>query len=159
MSIVPPSEETGTFKVEIRAPRHVEQFHDDIGLADANLLDVLALFEPFGVWRLDIDNGLTHWSEDMYRLHGLEPNPGPVDMMQVIRCYHPDDREHVIGCIEDAITRQSGFRFVLRIGTTDEVLRVVEALGRYRINPEGRPELFGTCRAVGQRVRSVTINA
>ena len=158
MSTVPPSEETGTFKVEIRSARRVAQSIEDIGLAAANLLDVLGLFEPFGVWRLDIENGLTYWSEDMYRLHGLEPKPGPVDMIRVIRSYHPDDREHVTGCIEDAITRQSGFRFVLRIGTMDEVTRVVEALGRYRTNPEGRAELFGTCRAVGQRVRSVAIN-
>ncbi|MFP1630792.1 PAS domain-containing protein [Zhengella sp. ZM62] len=158
MSTEPPSEETGAFKVEIRSARRAAQSPEAIGLAAANLLDVLALFEPFGVWRLDIENGLTYWSEDMYRLHGLEPKPGPVDMIQVIRCYHPDDREHVIGCIEDAITRQSGFRFVLRIGTADEVTGIVEALGRYRVNPEGRAELFGTCRAVGQRVRSVAIN-
>lgn len=158
MSLSPVSADSGSVNIEIRPPLRRRQSVEDIGLADANLLDVLTLFEPFGVWRLDIDKGLTYWTRDMFLLHDMEPEDGPVDMIHVIRSYHPDDREHIIGCIEDAVLHRSGFRFVLRIGTKDKVARVVEAMGRFRVNAEGRPELFGTCRALRQRVRSVSIN-
>lgn len=157
MSLTPVSADSGSVNIEIRSPLRRRQSLEDIGLENSSILDVLSAFEPFGVWRLDLETGLTLWTRDMFLLHDMVPRAGPVDMIHVIRCYHPDDREHIVACMEDANLHRSGFRFVLRIGTREKVIRTVEGTGLYRLGAEGRPELFGTCRELRQKVRSVAI--
>lgn len=151
--------ESGSFKVEISTLRSQSRAQGYLGIDNDELLDVLSQFEPFGLWRLDIDDGLTYWSDDAYLRHGMRPAEGPVDMVRAVRAYHPEDREHVMNCIEDAIRRRSGFRYVLRVSMAGAPVRVIEATGLYRLNEAGQPELIGTYRQVSKRVRSVEINS
>lgn len=160
MSIKKPNPHLDLLKVEIKPRRVNAQDLNDIGLVDANLLDILAQFEEYGVWRFDIDDGLFYFSKDAAVLHGMVPQHGPIDLTRAVAAYHADDRHHVMECLEDAIERKSGFRFVLRIdenGRCDPP-RIVETTGRYRLNRHGRPELYGTVRQVRTRVRSVSLN-
>lgn len=150
-----------SLKVEIKQPRANKQKMADVGLEGVELLDVLSQFEEFGIWRLDIDEGLVYFSEDASMLHGLAPAKGAVDLAAAVRAYHPEDRHHFMECLEDAITRKAGFRFILRIGdgSDGEHSEVLEVAGRYRTNPLGRPELFGTVRQLRMRVRTVSLDA
>ena len=161
MSSTDPIPSHDTLKVEIKQPRPRKQRMKDVGLEGAELLDVLSQFEEFGIWRLDIDDGLVYFSEDASILHGLDPVKGAVDLAAAVRAYHPEDRHHFMECLEDAITRKTGFRFILRIGDggNEDQPKILEVAGRFRTNKLGRPELFGTVRQVLMRVRSVSLNA
>ena len=128
-----------------------------IGLADASLLDPLSLFDPYGVWRLDLETGLTYWSRDVFIIHDLPYSDGPVDVMMAINAYHPDDRHLVSQCIEEAVEKKTGFRFVLRLGETSDKCKLVKSTGMYRLNAEGRPELFGTFSEFQPPIRSIAI--
>lgn len=137
-----------------KPPQELEK----IGLADVRLLDALSGFDPYGAWRLDIAAGLAYWSEDVFHIHGMPVETGkPVDLNAGINAYHPEDRQHVIACLEEAIKNRSGFRFVLRLKTTNGEIRLVKSTGRYRINAEGREELYGTFSVFQPAMRSVMI--
>ncbi|MGB7432376.1 MAG: PAS domain-containing protein [Ahrensia sp.] len=139
---------------EQKAPQDLAR----IGLDDIRLLDALAGFDPYGAWRLDIQKGLAYWSEDVFRIHEMPINVGePVDLTAAINAYHPDDRSHVIECIEEAAKKRSGFRFVLRLLGESGETRLVKSTGRFRINAKGEQELYGTFSLFQTAIRSVII--
>src|SRR5580693_3040690 len=43
------------------------------------------------------------WSDELYRIYGLTPQEGPVDMATVREMIHPDDRDHVFWVAEEAV--------------------------------------------------------
>lgn len=130
---------------------------DRIGLGDVRLLDALAGFDLYGAWRLDIEDGLAYWSEDVYHIHGLPVSDGAVDVMAAINAYHPDDRSFVTDCLEAAVRKKTGFRFILRLSSKNDEVRLVKSTGRYRVNADGREELFGTFSLFQTAIRSVVI--
>src|ERR1700750_2319802 len=52
-------------------------------------------------WDL-IANRVT-WSDELYRIYGLTPQEGPIDMAMVSEMIHPDDREHVYRAAEESV--------------------------------------------------------
>ena len=49
-----------------------------------------------GSWDWDIQTGHLHWSDQQYRLHGLDPvKDGPVDYNKWLQMLHPEDRYNV----------------------------------------------------------------
>lgn len=128
-----------------------------LGLGDVRLFDTLSAFDPYGAWRLDIEDGLAYWSEGAFEIHGLPYREDPVDYCTAIEAYHPQDREHLLNCLQEAVKRNSGFRFVLRLKPNGPADSFVKATGRYRVNQQGREELYGTFSSVQPLVRSVLI--
>ena len=43
------------------------------------------------------------WSDELYRIYGLTPQEGPIDMAMVREMIHPDDRENVFRAAEEAV--------------------------------------------------------
>lgn len=127
-----------------------------IGLKGISLLDPLSSFDPYGAWRLDIATGLTYWTRDVYLIHGMSPTAGPVDLVSAVNAYHPEDRELVMQCVEEAIANKSGFRFVLRLLPTDGQQVLVKSTGVFRTTANG-DELYGTFSQFQAPVRSVAI--
>lgn len=65
-------------------------------------------------WTGDLSNGLFQLGEKAARLHGLERNCG---LLNLTRCYQPQDQGHVLELFEQAATTASSFCF----STTIEV--------------------------------------
>ncbi|WP_133123069.1 hypothetical protein [Zhengella mangrovi] len=159
MSINDPSLISSVLNIEIKAPRLNNQSMREVGLEGVDLLNLMARFEEFGVWRFDLDEGLAYFSQDACILQGMLPASGAMNLVHLSHNYHADDRPLLLHCIEDAISRKSCFQFVLRTLNADgqNKTRVVEVAGQFRNNGKGKPELFGTIRQVRTRVRSVIL--
>lgn len=145
--------------LEIKDAPRATQSLEEIGLEDAKLLDALAQFDLYGAWRVDLESGMVYWTRDVFEIHGLPYRPGPVDLKEAISRYHPEDRELVANCIEEAVARKSGFRFVLRLMTPEGHNKLVKSNGRYRVNAQGREEIYGTFSQFQERVRMVAVNS
>jgi hypothetical protein len=137
----------------LKGPQDLEA----IGLGDASIIDALSQFDPYGAWRLDLETGLTYWTRDIFVIHNMPYSEGPVDVLTAINAYHPDDRVIVHQCIEEAVARKTGFRFVLRLGSSAENCKLVKSTGRYRENSSGKPELYGTFSQFQPPIRSIAI--
>jgi len=65
----------------------------------------------FGVWDRDLVAGAGIWSEEEWRLHGLDPQPGAAPDHETWRAsLHPDDRARVVADLEAALA-DSACRF------------------------------------------------
>ena len=86
--------ETPQLSIEFRDTPCPSQPLAAIGLEDANLLDALSQFDPYGAWRVDLETGMVYWTRDVFEIHGMPYKEGPIDLALAISRYHPDDREN-----------------------------------------------------------------
>jgi len=124
---------------ELRAVQDVSQFKLD----GAELLHMLSMFDPYGAWRLDIESGLVYWTRDSFEIHGMKPTPGPVNLSEAMKSYHPEDRVRLAGAISDVIRKRSGYRAILRLAVGDGAYKYIKTNGQFRVNPDGHEEIFG----------------
>ena len=57
-----------------------------------------------GYWVWDLQTNRLIWSEETYRIFGLTPQEGPIDLNKVREMIHPDDREMVFRTAEQAVS-------------------------------------------------------
>jgi PAS domain S-box-containing protein len=104
-------------------------------------------------WDL-IPNRVT-WSDELYRIYGLTPREGPIDMAMVREMIHPDDREHVFKAAEEAVRSGVHTEAEHRVVRHDGTVRTVHGLGTVKRDGSGRAyEMFGTVQDVTDRKRA-----
>jgi PAS domain S-box-containing protein len=104
-------------------------------------------------WNL-IANRVT-WSDELYRIYGLTPQEGPVDLAIVREMIHPDDRERVFRAAEDAVREGIHTEAEHRVVRPDGEVRTVQGLGTVKRDASGRAyEMFGTGQDITERKRA-----
>jgi len=104
-------------------------------------------------WDL-IANRVT-WSDELYRIYGLTPLEGPIDMAMVSEMIHPDDREHVFRAAEESVRSGVHSEAEHRVVRPDGEVRTVQGLGTVKRDASGRAyEMFGTVQDITERKRS-----
>lgn len=73
-----------------------------------------------GAWTVDLVAGSLHWSDEVFRIHGMEPGPMPT-LEEAIGFYAPASQERVTKAFADLITGDAGL---------DEEAELVIASGR-----------------------------
>ncbi|GAB5518671.1 MAG: hypothetical protein RhofKO_09220 [Rhodothermales bacterium] len=97
-----------------------------------------------GHWRVDVAEGAVEWSDEVYRIHGLDPATFTPTLENSINAYHPDDRERVLSVVQAAMLEGTPFNFDLRLVRTNGSIRYVRSRGEVALNSEGHVEtLFG----------------
>lgn len=129
-------------------------------VADANeLMQLVMRSEKFGSWRLDLATGKVMWSKTVYRIHGMEPETGPVNVGKAVSLYHPDDAKTVEYLINDAIAHKKGFDFVLRLNRNDGKMRFVESIASVEVSSSGSvAAIFGVFRDITDRINERNIS-
>lgn len=108
-------------------------------LAERNrLLELAEATAHIGHWHLDLATDRISWSDEVHRLHGLEPGDTPA-LEKAIEFYHPDDRTLVADSLEAAIATREPYQFKARLMTAKGELRHVEVRGRAETDESGEP--------------------
>lgn len=105
-----------------------------------------------GSWQWTREMGAV-WSEEIYRIHGLDPNkPGPPGHEEARKNIHLDDLA-IHDAIYDATMAGQPYEFDLRIVRPDGDVRYIEARGMPAVRNEQGDiiELFGTVMDVTDR--------
>jgi diguanylate cyclase (GGDEF)-like protein/PAS domain S-box-containing protein len=107
-----------------------------------------------GSFELDHATGEMTWSEEHYRILGLDPKLEPsTDLM--VSLVHPDDLPRVIKAWESAVARRVPFDAVYRIVRTDSEERTVRARVVAEIGDDGGlVKLVGTIMDETDRIES-----
>jgi PAS domain S-box-containing protein len=104
-------------------------------------------------WNL-IANRVT-WSAELYRIYGLPPQEGSIDMALVREMMHPDDREHVFETVEGVVRSGVNASVEHRVVRPTGELRTVHAIGTVKRDASGRAyEIFGTVQDITDRRRA-----
>jgi PAS domain S-box-containing protein len=115
-------------------------------------LSLAAEVGGLGYWELDRATRAVTWSEQIYRIYGLDPAAGLPALDAAIAGYHPDDRPHVAACVSRALEHGEAFSFELRIVRPTGETRYVHAVGRPRHAPSGEVTgVFGVFIDVTER--------
>jgi PAS domain S-box-containing protein len=102
------------------------------GLAEAQKM------AHIGNWSWDFVTGETHWSEETYRIFGLNPQKLSPTHDEFFRYIHPDDRDYVDNAIKKAINEKP-FGIDYRIITASGEERTVHAESEVIFDPNNRP--------------------
>src|ERR1700730_12176582 len=104
-------------------------------------------------WNL-VANRVT-WSAELYRIYGLPPQEGSIDMAMVREMMHPDDREHVFSAVEDVVRSGVNAAAEHRVVRSTGEVRTVQAIGTVKRDASGQAyEIFGTVQDITESKRA-----
>ena len=106
-----------------------------------------------GYWVWDLETNRVIWSEETYRIFGLGPQGGSLDIAMVGEMFHPDDREAVFRAAEEAIRSGTRADCEHRLIRPDGEVRIVHSLGDLKKTSDGRTQMFGTTQDITDRKR------
>jgi PAS domain S-box-containing protein len=106
-----------------------------------------------GSWDMDLRTRKGVWSNNMFRLRGLEPQsvePTPALLAELI---HPDDRDDVMAMLQGVVEEperipREGVTFEFRTVRPDGSIRELRARGRVEWDEEGPARWVGTAQDI-----------
>jgi PAS domain S-box-containing protein len=105
-----------------------------------------------GSWEWDIAADRVNWSDELYRIYGLEPQSVEITYDRYLERIHPEDRERVDAIVARAAGGGSSFVFEHRTILGDGRIRWLQARGRVLLNDAGKPvRMVGTSQNVTER--------
>jgi len=105
-----------------------------------------------GSWDWDIKNNALRWSDEVYRIFGLEPQQFPTTYEAFLNSVHPDDREIVQKSVDEALYENKPYNVENRIVLPDGSVRVVHAQGAVTFEESGKPiKMVGTVQDITER--------
>jgi len=108
-----------------------------------------------GSWERDVDTGRLTWSDELYRIFGLEPQEIPASFEAFMKHVHPDDAAHVRAINGAAIHSGEPFDYVGRILRPDGEVRHYHSRGVLLRDALGRPSrLVGVVQDATERTRA-----
>jgi PAS domain S-box-containing protein len=137
--------------VEIAARERVQ---GALRSSESRLLEAQALAHV-GSWEWDIGSNEIRWSDEVYRIYGVEPGRFEVTYDSFIAMVHPDDRERLEDAVRGAVGSGGFFEVEHRIVRPNGVQRTVSGRGRTVCDADGRPiRMLGTELDITDRKRA-----
>src|SRR5258707_3303599 len=108
-----------------------------------------------GYWVWDLQTNRVIWSDETYRIFGLTPQEGQIDLAKVRESIHPDDREEVFRIAEESVRSGERADSEHRVIRPSGEIRAVHSLGDLKKDSSGRPyQMFGTTQDITDRKRA-----
>ena len=92
-----------------------------------------------GYWVWDLETNHLIWSDETYRIFGLTPQEGLIDLDKVREMIHPDDREAVFRTAGEAVRSGARADCEHRLFRPNGEMRIVHSLGDLKKDSSGRP--------------------
>ncbi|MEG4216820.1 PAS domain S-box protein [Microcoleus sp. Pol14C6] len=105
-----------------------------------------------GNWELDAATETLTWSEELFRIFGLEPAPIAPNIAEQVALIHPEDLQLWQTQVQQGLATGIPFEFDFRLYRPDGTLRHVNALGKAETDLNGKVvKLFGTAIDITDR--------
>ncbi|MGZ4054506.1 MAG: response regulator [Bacteroidia bacterium] len=126
--------------------RSMDLHKERLKLADAQKL------AHIGSWEWDIAENKLTWSDELYRIHGMDPKETLITTDKIKEMVHPNDVSQVREILRDSIKYGKNFTFYYRIILPDQAIKTLHAKGEV-ITEAGRSvKMVGTNQDVTERV-------
>ncbi len=104
-----------------------------------------------GYWELDLTSGRLHWSDEVFRIFGLEPGACEPSYETFLEMVHPEDRERVHNAYTQSVAEHSTYDIVHRLLLGDGTLKYVNERCQTFYDETGRPlRSIGTVQDVSE---------
>ncbi len=120
-------------------------------------LELLRLAEEMagvGQWRLDAETMAVTWSDEVYRIHGVERGAFDPSYDDAVGFYHPDDRAPLMKAIARGLETGEGYKHRMRLIRRDGAERLVLTHADTERGPDGKvTAMFGVFQDVTEQER------
>ena len=107
-----------------------------------------------GDWEFDVVTQEITWSEELFRIFGLDPTEPEPTFDEHLQQIHPDDRALWQEVVGQALASGNCYKFDFRIVRSNGQVRHIEARGEAVLNEQGQViKLFGTSLDITDRKR------
>jgi diguanylate cyclase (GGDEF)-like protein/PAS domain S-box-containing protein len=107
-----------------------------------------------GSWDYDLAGGRMTWTDEMYRLVGLEPRSIPLSQELCLAVTHPDDRDMLRAAGIEVLRRGGHVTFAVRALLASGEVRHLQVTGEVELGPDGRAvRAWGSAHDVTERHR------
>ena len=109
-----------------------------------------------GSWSYDpATEKALYWSDEMFRIHGFDPEQGPPTSKAFLERAHPEDRQNVDDVMRNAAREKTDYQVEHRIIFRDGTIRQIHAIGHPVLNRSGEVvEFVGSATDVTERKRA-----
>jgi len=105
-----------------------------------------------GNWEVDLERRRLHWSDEVYRIFGIDRSQGPVTHPQFWEAVHPEDLAAVRQASEQALAGRTPYAMEHRIVRPDGSVRWVREQAEVICDVLGRPvEMVGTVQDITEQ--------
>jgi PAS domain S-box-containing protein len=127
----------------------------ELGLARRQLIEAQHLARV-GSWEWDIPLNLVWWSDELYRVYGLEPRSMIPTYEKFLAHVHPDDRSDVDARNRKAFGDHQPFEDVKRVVRADDGREILmQTQGEVITGARGEPlRMVGICEDVTDQLRT-----
>lgn len=106
-----------------------------------------------GDYDWDIEANTNRWSDQLYRIYGLEPQSLNMSYEEFLSRIHPDDRERISAVHAAAYASGDTYQMIERIVRPDGEVRHLSSNGEVILDDDGKPKrMRGTCIDITDRV-------
>ena len=135
-------------KREIIERKRVEE---ELRKSEAQLAEAQHLAQ-LGSWSRELETNVVTWSDEIFRIFGMEPQKVGTTYQAFLKLVHPDDRTGVRTVIEDAFMYHRSFSCEYRITRVDGAVRIIQERGSVVVDGAGKPiRAFGTAQDITDR--------
>jgi PAS domain S-box-containing protein len=108
-----------------------------------------------GSWEWDLITNQVHWSDEEYRLFGLEPGDGEASHERFLSFVHPDARQNAVNWFEAVRALKKSSRMDVSIVRTDGEERILNSWADVGLNEAGEVvRIIGTSQDVTEREKA-----
>lgn len=105
-----------------------------------------------GNWVWDLPSGTLSWSDEIYRVFGLQPQEFDATYEAFLARIHPEDRELVTAAVNSALYERRPYAIDHRILLPDQSVRTVHERGEVQFDRAGNPvRMLGTVQDITER--------
>jgi PAS domain S-box-containing protein len=105
-----------------------------------------------GNWGYDLEIESIEWSEEVFRIFERDHTLAAPNLVELMRFYHPQDREVFYQALERAVTQGDGYELELRMIRADGSLKYIQMKAETSIGDRGEVKrVFGTVMDITER--------
>ena len=108
-----------------------------------------------GSWEIDLLQQKVSWSDEVFRIFGVDPHEYVVTLESYQEFIHPDDRDFVEQSLRATVTKQQTLRFNHRVRLPDGSIKYVSVDSETVFAENGAPQrIFGTFQDITESKRN-----
>ena len=108
-----------------------------------------------GIWEWDIRANVVTWSDELYKIYGLNPEEFAASFEGFLERIHPDDRERVSSLVDTSYQNLTPLEFYHRIVRPDGTIRTLQGRGEVITDEANNPiRMVGTGLDVTELVKA-----
>ncbi len=108
-----------------------------------------------GSWEHNLTTGKVFWSDELFRLLGLDPKTDPADFRMFFEMIHPDDRPNLSKAIDETVRLGKPFSIEYRFVYRNGEVRIIHARAELIHDESGTQNILsGTGQDITERIRT-----